>query len=99
MKLNRPTRKMGLAVLAGGLAFVGAADAKDLVVDGSFENATPNIGLSIVSEGGTANPAVGGGWTFYSTYLYTTCYTLPVHSNSMNNIQYLRPYTPNVFGI
>ena len=90
---------MGLAVLAGGLAFVGAADAKDVVVDGSFENATPNIGLSIVSEGGTANPGVGGGWTFYSTYLYTTCYTLPGNYNSMNNIQYLRPYPPNVLGI
>ena len=60
MKMNRPTRKMGLAVLAGGLAFVGVADAKDVVVDGSFENATPNSGLPIVSEGGFMNfPQIG----------------------------------------
>jgi len=97
MKMNRPTRKMGLAVLAGGLAFVGAADAKDVVVDGSFENATPNIGLPIVSEGGTANPGVGGGWTFYSTYLYSTCYTLPGPPNS--GLQYLRPYPAGTYGI
>jgi hypothetical protein len=31
---------MGLAVLAGGLAFVGGADATEIIVDGSFENTT-----------------------------------------------------------
>src|SRR5712691_9065945 len=98
MKMNRPTRKMGLAVLAGGLAFVGAADAKDVVVDGSFENTTPSSS-SIVNLGGATNPGVGGGWTFYSTYLYSTCYTLPGQYNPLNNIQYLRPYSPTAHGI
>ena len=28
---------MGLSILAGGLAFVGSANAVDLVVNGSFE--------------------------------------------------------------
>src|SRR5712664_4995569 len=97
MKMNRPTRKMGLAVLAGGLAFVGAADAKDVVVDGSFEN-TPSSG-GTVNVGGTANPGVGGGWTFYSTYLYSTLYTLPGTYNPTNNIQYLRPYPSGLYGI
>src|SRR6266849_2596834 len=96
MKMNRPTRKMGLAVLAGGLAFVGAADAKDVVVDGSFENTTPSSS-AIVKLGGTKNPGVGGGWTFYSTYLYSTCYTLPGPPNS--GLQYLRPYSSGVHGI
>ncbi len=31
-------RRMGLAVLTGGLAFVGTANATELIVDGSFEN-------------------------------------------------------------
>src|SRR5712664_3137527 len=95
MKMNRPTRKMGLAVLAGGLAFVGAADAKDVVVDGSFEN-TPSSG-GTVNVGGAANPGVGGGWTFYSTYLYSTLYTLPGPANS--GLQYLRPYPSGTYGI
>ena len=38
------TRKsrLGLSILAGGLSFVGAANAMDLIVNGSFEN--PNAG-------------------------------------------------------
>src|SRR6266571_2971322 len=96
MKLNRPTRKMGLAVLAGGLAFVGAVDATEVIVDGSFEN-TAASSKPIVKLGGTRNPGVGGGWTFYSTYLYSTLYTLPGPANS--GLQYLRPYAPGVYGI
>src|SRR5262245_33172465 len=31
------TSRMGLSILTGGLAFVGAANAADLIVNGSFE--------------------------------------------------------------
>ena len=81
-----------MAVLTGGLAFVGTADATDLIIDGSFENTT--AGLSpIVKLGGTANPGVGGGWSSFSTYLYSTLYTLPGPADS--GLQFLRPYAPN----
>src|SRR5258708_7314751 len=42
--------KMGLAILAGGLSFVGAANAIDLILNGSFEaitGGTPNAYNSI----------------------------------------------------
>src|SRR5713226_3835800 len=96
MKMNRPTRKMGLAVLAGGLAFVGAVDATEVVVDGSFENTTKSSS-PIVNVGGAKNPGVGGGWTVFSTYLYSTLYTLPGPANS--GLQYLRPYPSGTYGI
>ncbi len=48
MKVLRSTQ--GLAILAGGLAFVGSANAVDLIVNGSFEDTT----------GSDATPA---GWT------------------------------------
>src|SRR5215470_10226041 len=41
MKKNSRS-KMGLSILAGGLSFVGAANAMDLIINGSFEN--PNAG-------------------------------------------------------
>jgi hypothetical protein len=81
---------MGLAVLAGGMAFVGTAQAVDVIVDGNFENTT---GAGIVRNGGTANPGVGGGWSTFSTYLYSTEYANPGPANS--GIQFLRPYAPN----
>src|SRR5216684_4966051 len=34
------TSRRGLAILAGGLSFVGAVNAADLVVNGSFESVT-----------------------------------------------------------
>jgi len=89
MKPYRPTRKMGLAVLAGGLAFVGTADATELIIDGSFENTTTSSN-PLVKVGGTANPGVGGGWSTFSTYLYSANYTMPGPASS--GIQYLRPY-------
>src|SRR6266566_2203246 len=92
MKPYRPTRKMGLAVLAGGLSFVGSAEATELIVDGSFENTTAG-GSPIVKVGGTVNPGVGGGWSSFSTYLYSTLYTLPGPAGS--GLQFLRPYDPN----
>jgi hypothetical protein len=33
---------LGLSILAGGLSFVGSANAIDLIINGSFEN--PNAG-------------------------------------------------------
>src|SRR5437773_1813613 len=92
MKPYRPTRKMGLAVLAGGLSFVGSAEATELIIDGSFENTTAG-GSPIVKVGGTANPGLGGGWSSFSTYLYSTLYTLPGPADS--GLQFLRPYAPN----
>ena len=50
---------MGLAVLAGGLAFVGSAEATELITDGSFENTTTAPSSPIVKVGGTPAP---GGW-------------------------------------
>jgi len=86
---------MGLAVLAGGLAFVGRADASELIVDGSFENTTS--ATAIVRVGGTANPGVGQGWSIFSTYLYSTQYTFPGVANS--GAGFLRPYAPGVFNV
>src|SRR5687768_3346563 len=95
MNHYRSTRKMGLAVLAGGLAFVGGADATELIVDGSFENTTR--ASDTVRTGGTQNPDVGQGWSIFSTYLYSTQYTFPGPPNS--GVQFLRPYAPGTFGI
>src|SRR5262252_898845 len=86
--MNRRNTK-GLAILAGGLAFVGTAQAVDLIIDGSFENTT---GSGIVRNGGTANPAVGGGWSSFSTYLYSTEYANAGPAGC--GIQFLRPYAP-----
>jgi len=80
----------GLAILAGGMAFVGAAHAVDVIVDGNFENTT---GGGIVRNGGTANPGVGGGWSSFSTYLYSTEYANAGPAGC--GIQFLRPYAPN----
>lgn len=80
----------GLAILAGGLAFVGTAQAVELIVDGNLENTT---GSGIVRNGGTANPGVGGGWSTFSTYLYSTEYANAGPANC--GIQFLRPYAPS----
>ena len=81
---------MGLAALTGGLAFVGTAQAIDVIIDGNLENTT---GAGIVRNGGTANPGVGGGWTTFSTYLYSTEYANPGPAGC--GIQFLRPYAPS----
>src|SRR5262249_23175905 len=91
----RSTQRMGLAVLAGGLAFVGGAEATELIIDGSFENTM--AASATVRTGGMNNPGVGQGWTVFSTYLYSTQYTFPGPPNS--GIQYLRPYAPGTFGV
>jgi hypothetical protein len=94
MRKHRAYRRAGLAALAGGLAFVGAADATELILDGSFENATLAPG-SIVGLGGTTNAGIGGGWSIFSTYLYSTQYTLPLTNGvgvAIGGAQFLRPY-------
>lgn len=88
--------RLGLAVLAGGLAFVGTADATELIVDGSFENAAGSSN-PLVKVGGVADPGVGQGWSSFSTYLYSTQYTLPGPVNS--GAGFLRPYPSGTYGI
>lgn len=78
-----------MAVLAGGLAFVGSADATQIILDGSFENVSPTSS-SIVKTGGKENPALGEGWSTFSTYLYSTEYSGPPVAGSGAN--FLRPY-------
>src|SRR6266851_1179461 len=89
MKTKRST--VGLSILAGGLSFVGTANAVDLVVDGSYESATNNVNVA-GKIGHSGNDAAGldGGWTRFSTYAYFAGYTQagPTGSGQM----YLRPY-------
>ncbi len=87
---------MGLAILSGGLAFVGTASAAELLLDGSFENAVESSN-PIIRVGGVPNPTVGQGWSTFSTYLYSTQYTMPGPVNS--GVGYLRPYRSGVSGI
>ncbi|HEY6228813.1 MAG TPA: PA domain-containing protein [Verrucomicrobiae bacterium] len=89
---------MGLAVLSGGMAFVGSASATELIVDGSFENTTSVT--ATVRAGGVANtdPAVGAGWSTFSTYLYSTKYAgFPGPANS--GASFLRPYPSGTYGV
>src|SRR5579859_1077320 len=100
MKANAASRRMGLAAL-GGLAFVGAAEAVELVTDGSFEN-TVASSLPIVKTGGKANPGIGGGWSIFSTYAYSANYTMPLTNglgSAIGGHQYLRPYPTGTYGI
>ena len=102
MKNQRLNKRAGLAVLAGGLAFVGVTEATELILDGSFENATLAPGSSTVGIGGKTNPGVGGGWSIFSTYLYSTLYALPLTNNVGANIggtQFLRPYPSGTYQI
>src|ERR1041385_9539330 len=92
----RSPGRLGMAVLAGGLAFVGTAEATELIVDGSFENTTASSN-PVVKVGGKANPGVGEGWSTFSTYLYSTQYTMPGPAGS--GLAYLRPYPSGTYGI
>lgn len=96
MNTSHSPMRMGLAVLSGGLAFVGSADAAELIVDGSFEN-TVASSLATVKVGGAANPAVGAGWSTFSTYLYSTGYTQTPPQNFGG--AFLRPYPSGLYGI
>src|SRR5436190_16977390 len=54
----KASNTIGLSILAGGLAFVGSANAVDLIVNGSFE-----------AEGRTAGGSALTGWSgFMGTY-------------------------------
>ncbi len=86
--------RLGLSILAGSLSFVGAANAMDIVIDGSYESATnnyvstsPPIGLSNTGGG------IDAGWTPFTTYSYSSGYTQtgPAGSGQV----YLRPYGDN----
>src|SRR4030095_9104132 len=95
-RARQSPKRMGLAVRAGGLAFVGSVEATELIVDGSFEN-TEASSNPVVKVGGKDNPGVGEGWSTFSTYLYSTLYTLPGRAGS--GASFLRPYPPGTYGI
>ncbi len=96
MKSKNPTRRMGLAVLTGGLAFVGSVEATELLVDGSLENTT-NSSNPLVRLGGTENPGLDGGWSLFSSYLYSSNYAGPAPEGA--GLQFLRPYPSGTYGI
>ena len=51
----------------------------------------------IVRLGGIPEPGVGQGWSTFSTYLYSTQYTLPGPANS--GVNFLRPYASGTGGM
>jgi hypothetical protein len=60
---------MGLSIIAGGLAFVGSANATDLIVNGSFE-----ADGDLKESGGTPG-ATPSGWSgFLQTYTHSEMY-------------------------
>jgi hypothetical protein len=81
--------RVGLSILAGGLSFVGAAHAVDIVIDGSYESSTNNLS-GFVGQGGNDAAGVDGGWTSFATYTYSAGYTQPGPTGSGQ--VYLRPY-------
>ena len=84
--------RLGLSILAGGLSFVGAASAIDVVIDGSYESSTNNLS-GFVGQGGDSAAGIDGGWTSFTTYTYSAGYTQPGPTGSGQ--VYLRPYAPN----
>lgn len=88
---NRPFR-LGLSIIAGSLSFVGSASAVDLIIDGSYESSTNNIG-GVIGSGGDPAGTVDGGWTSFTTYVYAANYTQPGPTGCGQ--VYLRPYSPN----
>ena len=93
--ITTPTR-LGLAVLSGGLTFVGSASAAEVIVDGNFEN-TVASSSGTVKVGGAPSPAVGAGWSTFSTYLYSTRYTQNPPAGFGQ--AFLRPYPSGLYGI
>ena len=81
--------RLGLSILAGSLSFVGAANAMDIVIDGSYESSTNNLS-GYIGQGGNDAAGIDGGWTSFSTYTYSANYTQagPPGSGQV----YLRPY-------
>ena len=77
--------RLGLSILAGGLSFVGAANATDLIVNGSFE--LPSDGSlnwapeghcgdwgGNVCTGGSSTCANALGWQCFSQYNFSLAY-------------------------
>ncbi len=97
--MNIPCSTRGLAILAGGLAFVGSANAIDLIVNGSFEDTT-------------GSPTTPAGWTgVCQGYNYSAAYftgpPIPAsegpgamyswrHASSVDDTAYATPMTQTV---
>jgi len=84
--------RLGLSILAGSLSFVGAANAIDIVIDGSYESSTNSLS-GFIGQGGDNPGGIDGGWTAFTTYTYSASYTQPGPAGSGQ--VYLRPYSPN----
>jgi len=54
--------RLGLSILAGSLSFVGAANAIDIVIDGSYESSTNSLS-GFIGQGGDNPGGIDGGWT------------------------------------
>jgi hypothetical protein len=83
--------RLGLSILAGSLSFVGAANAVDIIIDGSYESSTNSIS-GVVGTGGNDAGGIDSGWTSFNTYTYSAGYTQPGPTGSGQ--VYLRPYSP-----
>ena len=90
MKIRKT--RLGLAVLAGGLSFVGSASALDIVIDGSYESSTNNISGAI-GTGGNNSAGIDGGWTAFTTYTYPNYVLTPLPGSGQ---AYLRPYENSI---
>ena len=102
--------RLGLSILAGGLSFVGSANALDLIVNGSFE--TPNAGewknfaqynYSPQYFTGSPIPASEGPGTFFSwkhasaNGAWNNFATPTTEANHLlNNLQYANSQTVNL---
>ena len=87
--MNTKKSRLGLSILAGSLSFVGGASAIDLVIDGSYESSTNSLS-GVVGQGGNDAAGIDGGWTSFSTYVYSANYTQAGPSGCGQ--VYLRPY-------
>jgi len=77
-RTNRPIKprpggpfKTGLVILAGGVSFLGAARASDLIINGSFETVT---GGTTVANGGHRDGSETGWTGVLSSYNYASIY-------------------------
>jgi hypothetical protein len=88
--MKRSRSRVGLSIIAGGMSFVGAAHATDIVIDGSYETSTNTVVNNVIRNGGNDAAGLDGGWTHFSTYTYAAGYTQagPAGSGQV----YLRPY-------
>jgi len=90
--MNTKKTRLGLAVLAGGLFFMGSASAADIVIDGSYESSTNNLS-GIIGAGGNGSPGIDGGWTSFTTFTYPNYVLAPLPGSGQS---YLRPYENSI---